>query len=117
MLFRSTAGQWQHVTQIEPSDRDRLSFGWTLEMRGDEAVIAAPFYRLNQGALYVFSGLSPCNACDMNCDGDVNAFDIESFLELLFGGGEPCQACTGDVNGDGQIDAFDIEPFLNCLFP
>ena len=105
------------MTQIEPSDQGRLSFGWTLEMCGDEAAIAAPFYELNQGALYAFSGLSPCNACDMNCDGDVDAFDIEPFLELLFGGGEPCQSCTGDVNGDGEIDAFDIEPFLNCLFP
>jgi hypothetical protein len=25
----------------------------------------------------------------MNCDGTVNAFDIEPFLELLFGGGDP----------------------------
>ena len=59
----------------------------------------------------------PCDACDMNCDGDINAFDIEPFLELLFGGGEPCAPCTGDVDGDGEINAFDIEPFLECLFP
>ncbi len=59
----------------------------------------------------------PCDPCDMNCDGDVNAIDIEPFLDLLFGGGEPCDTCTGDVNGDGSIDALDIEPFLNCLFP
>ena len=57
-----------------------------------------------------------CDACDMNCDGDVNAIDIEPFLDLLFGGGEPCDTCTGDVNGDGSIDALDIEPFLDCLF-
>ena len=53
----------------------------------------------------------------MNCDGDINAFDIEPFLDLLFESGKPCAACTGDVNGDGNIDAFDIEPFLACLFP
>ena len=47
----------------------------------------------------------------------VAAFDIEAFLDLLFRGARPCDACTGDVNGDGAIDAFDIEPFLNCLFP
>ena len=58
-----------------------------------------------------------CDPCDMNCDGDVNAFDIEPFLDLLFGGGEPCSSCTGDTNGDGAVDAFDIEPFLSCLFP
>ena len=55
--------------------------------------------------------------CDMNCDGKVNAFDIEPFLDLLFGGGKPCAPCTGDVNGDGSIDSFDIEPFIDCLFP
>ena len=55
--------------------------------------------------------------CDMNCDGIVNAFDIEPFLDLLFGGGQPCASCTGDVNGDGNIDAFDIEPFLERLLP
>jgi hypothetical protein len=53
----------------------------------------------------------------MNCDGDINAFDIEPFLDLLFGPGTPCDTCTGDTNGDGVIDAFDIEPFLACLFP
>ena len=59
----------------------------------------------------------PGAPCDMNCDGVVNAFDIEPFLDLLFGGGEPCDSCTGDANDDGDINAFDIEPFLNCLFP
>ena len=58
-----------------------------------------------------------CDACDMNCDGDVDAFDIEPFLGILFGGDPPCGPCTGDVNEDGDVDAFDIEPFLNCLFP
>ena len=63
-------------------------------------------------------GEATCDPCDMNCDGEVNAFDIEPFLDLLFGPNpQPCDTCTGDVNGDGSIDAFDIEPFLNCLFP
>ncbi len=60
----------------------------------------------------------PCDPCDMNCDGAVNAFDIEPFLDLLFSPMPmPCNTCTGDVNGDGVVDAFDIEPFLECLFP
>lgn len=58
-----------------------------------------------------------CDPCDTDCDGDVDAFDIEPFLELLFGGGQPCGICSGDVDGNGVIDAFDIEPFLECLFP
>ena len=58
-----------------------------------------------------------CDPCDMDCDGDVDAFDIEPFLGILFGGDEPCLPCTGDADGDGDVDAFDIEPFLECLFP
>ena len=68
----------------------------------------------NRGALWVL--FLQCNPCDMNCDGRVNVFDIEPFLELLFNGAAPCGTCAGDANGDGSIDAFDIEPFLDCLF-
>ena len=54
---------------------------------------------------------------DLDGDGDINALDIEDFIDLLFNSGVPCNTCTGDVNADGTIDALDIEPFLNCLFP
>ena len=65
---------------------------------------------------YEFQGR--CDPCDTNCDGDINALDIEPFLDLLFDpNATPCNSCTGDVNGDGNVDALDIEPFLNCLFP
>ena len=59
---------------------------------------------------------------DLNCDGVVNAFDIEAFLVALF---DPdnyaaqfpdCDINNADLNGDGSIDAFDIEPFLDLLF-
>ena len=60
----------------------------------------------------------PCDPCDANCDGSIDAFDIEPFLDLLFDpNSQPFTACTGDVNGDVEISAFDIEPFLVCLFP
>ncbi len=58
-----------------------------------------------------------CDPCDMNCDGTVDASDIEPFIGLLFEGDVPCAPCTGDTNGDGFIDAADIEGFINCLFP
>jgi hypothetical protein len=58
--------------------------------------------------------VASCDPCDANCDGVVDAFDIEPFINVLLGG-MGCASCTGDVNGDGVIDAFDIEPFINCL--
>ena len=52
----------------------------------------------------------------MNCDGTVDASDIEFFIDILFNGATPRGPCTGDTNADGFIDAGDIEGFINCLF-
>jgi hypothetical protein len=72
----------------------------------------------NLDNLYWVPDEGGCDPCDMICDGAINAFDIEPFLDLLFGPNPtPCCANTGDVNCDGVVNAFDIEPFLNCLFP
>ncbi len=49
--------------------------------------------------------------CDVNCDGPVNALDIEPFLDLLFDpSAAACSPCAGDVNGDGVFaDSFDTQ--------
>ncbi len=56
-----------------------------------------------------------CEPCDANCDGVVDAFDIEPFIAILTGGGPGCSSCAADANQDGVVDAFDIEPFIACL--
>ena len=59
---------------------------------------------------------------DLNCDGEINAFDIEPFLVALFDPDDyaiqypDCNINNADTNGDGSIDAFDIESFLELLF-
>ena len=74
--------------------------------------------RADRGAVWIlFLDGGACDPCDMNCDGDINALDIEDFIDLLFNGAKPCNTCTGDTNADGSIDALDIEGFLNLLFP
>jgi len=97
------------------------SENWTWRHDGPGAWTSFAFTELGEENSYAATVLcepcGDCDPCDMNCDGDINAFDIEPFLDLLFGPGPPCNTCTGDVNGDGVIDAFDIEPFLECLFP
>ena len=71
----------------------------------------------------VWQGCAAFELGDVNCDGSINAFDIEPFLVALF---DPdhysemfpdCDINTADINEDGSIDAFDIEPFLELLFP
>ncbi len=58
---------------------------------------------------------------DLNCDCEMNAFDIEPFVLAL---ADPeqyelayphCNAELADMNGDGAINAFDIEPFVEAL--
>ena len=58
---------------------------------------------------------------DVNCDGLINAFDIDPFVMAL---GDPagyaaafpdCDIMLADANGDGLINAFDIDPFVVLL--
>jgi len=58
---------------------------------------------------------------DLNCDGQVNAFDIDPFSLALT---DPvayrsqyrgCNIMLADVNGDGAANAFDIDPFVDLL--
>jgi hypothetical protein len=55
---------------------------------------------------------------DLNCDGLVNAFDIDPFVQCLVSGTPtaPCTSClSADIDGDGLINSFDIDPFVACI--
>ncbi len=58
---------------------------------------------------------------DLNCDGAVNAFDIDPFVLALtapdaYAATYPdCNILNADVNGDGVVNAFDIDPFVDLL--
>jgi len=55
---------------------------------------------------------------DVNCDGFVNAFDIDPFVLCLVSGTPtpPCTDClAADINGDTFVNAFDIDPFVACI--
>ncbi len=60
-------------------------------------------------------------AGDLNCDGAVNAFDIDAFVASVtdwaaYQLAQPnCDASGADVNGDGAVNAFDIDPFVELL--
>ncbi len=63
----------------------------------------------------------PCSAGDANCDGAIDAFDVEPFILALtdpngYATRYPdCAVECSDVNGDGAVDAFDIEAFIDLL--
>ncbi|MBU0640048.1 MAG: hypothetical protein KKB50_14370 [Planctomycetes bacterium] len=58
---------------------------------------------------------------DVNCDGDVNGFDIDGFVLALQWPGvyattyPDCHIMTADCNGDGLVNGFDIDPFIALL--
>jgi hypothetical protein len=58
---------------------------------------------------------------DSNCDGVVNTFDIDPFVEALTAPATwlSLYSCdflgANDINGDGAVNAFDIDPFVVCL--
>ena len=73
--------------------------------------------------VYLMTFRGDITSGDTNCDGEVNAADIEPFITALFdpagysAGSPGCNIFAADLNGDGAIDALDIEHFLNLLFP
>jgi hypothetical protein len=58
---------------------------------------------------------------DLNCDGLINAFDIDPFVLALTDPAayaeaySDCPIQNADCNGDGLVNAFDIDPFVVCL--
>ncbi len=75
-------------------------------------------------AFWIFeASCAEFTAGDTNCDGAVNAFDIDPFVlaltdpagyEAAF---DDCDLSTADANGDGTLDAFDIDAFIGLLTP
>ncbi|MBU0638553.1 MAG: hypothetical protein KKB50_06785 [Planctomycetes bacterium] len=61
---------------------------------------------------------------DVNCDGEVNGFDIDPFV-LVMGTSQPydeyyaqypnCDHMLADINGDGDVNGFDIDAFVDLL--
>lgn len=64
--------------------------------------------------------LRPAMAGDMNCDGNVNNFDVDPFVLAVihpqqYRASYPgCPKLNGDINHDGRFDNFDIDPFIAC---
>jgi hypothetical protein len=65
--------------------------------------------------------VEPTSLGDLNCDGAVDAFDIDPFVLALtdpagYAAAWPdCHRMLADINGDGVVNAFDIDPFVELL--
>jgi hypothetical protein len=94
---------------VPPTATMRLRF--TANDGGTQSIVESGLDAVSVSGVICQGG---CEPCDLNCDGVVDAFDIEPFISVLLGG-QGCSGCAGDANGDGSVDAFDIEPFIDCL--
>ncbi len=62
---------------------------------------------------------------DLNCDGAVNAFDVDPFVQALtatppeyaeyYALYPQCNHSSADINQDGVVNVFDIDPFVDLL--
>jgi probable HAF family extracellular repeat protein len=116
-----TAFRWQNGTMIDlqtrvPSGADwRLDAAWAVNDSGQIAGVG-----LHNGQPRAFL-MSPGLLGDLNCDGFVNAFDIDPFVLALtnpsgYASAYPnCDIMRADANGDGAVNAFDIDPFVVLL--
>lgn len=59
---------------------------------------------------------------DTNCNGTINAFDIDPFVLALedppaYAAAYPecSMLCTADMDSNGTVNSFDIQPFVDCL--
>ena len=92
-----------------PYDRGALWSGGTIYQQGQYDMA----FRTYVGEAAVLG--------DLNCDGVLDAFDIDPFVLALtdpagYAAAWPdCDIMLADCNGDGVVNAFDIDPFVELL--
>ena len=107
---------WGQVTKITASDgAANDQFGISVAISGDTAIVGA--FRdddngTDSGSAYLFGESALCPA-DLDCDGDVDAFD----LAILLGSWGPCVGCPADLDGDGDVNAADLAILLGNWGP
>ena len=127
LMAASTAGAQDYDLSWHTIDGggEMFSTGGTYELSGtigqpDASMVAMV------GANYELTGgfwpsVPTSLVGDLNCDGVLNAFDIDPFVVALTDPEEyatqypECDIDNADTNGDGVLNAFDIDPFVRLL--
>ncbi|MCH7871425.1 MAG: proprotein convertase P-domain-containing protein, partial [Planctomycetes bacterium] len=115
---------WENQRELADTDWQRVELD-IADIADDQPEVQIRWTLGATDASFVYCGwniddveilaLTPLSIGDVNCDGDVNALDIEPFLLALFDPAEyasrfgGCDINLADINGDGAINALDIE--------
>ena len=112
LIYATFDGSQWHTTPVDFAGGDYSSL---LYLSAGQPAIS---YRRDNSLLFA----TLLRGGDTNCDGQIDALDIEPFLVALFEPSEypgrypDCDMTLADINGDGRVDALDIEPLLGLLF-
>jgi hypothetical protein len=116
----TTAGWYYH--EFDPADfvsmtsQIRLRFVAADLADGSLVEAAIDDFRID-----VFSCSNQFQVGDLDCDGFINAFDIDPFVLALVNPDlyaimyPDCDVMLADANGDGDVNAFDIDPFVELV--
>jgi hypothetical protein len=117
--FVSVAGGGSHSLGLK-ADGSIVAWGWNRDGQCNVPPPNSGFVAVAAGGRHSL-GLKGDSRGDMNCDGAIDAFDIEPFILALtdpngYAAAYPgCDRNLADINGDAAVDAFDIEPFVALL--
>lgn len=117
-IYQKLNGIWVEISEAFASDGATFDrFGCSVGVSGNTVIVGTKGdddLGIYSGSAYVF--VKPGEPCDVNCDGSVNAFDIQPLLEALSPSPPaPCAPCAGDANADGSVNQFDIQGVVECL--
>jgi len=115
---------WTDIAEL--TDVGQLSLNWTPTQTSDRCKVRVRSHFGGQqysfwdesDATFAVAGQVPG---DLNCDGDIDGFDIQPFVLALtdpdaYALAYPdCNLMNADCNGDGSVDGFDIQPFVALL--
>ncbi len=122
---------WQNATaEIADATWSAQEFSISAVADNQAAVQVRWGYQIGSGA-WAYSGwniddiqiigVPTLHPGDVDCDGDVDFFDIDPFVAALSGPDAyyalypDCQFYNADCNGDGLVDFFDIDPLVSLL--
>ena len=112
---------------IAGSDGDSCLFLWMDSSEGDGSIwrrtTGAPVIEYNDVNLCLNENAhgGTVERGDLNCDGVIDAFDIDPFVLALTNPPQyvaqypNCNIMNGDINCDGAVDSFDIDGFVQCI--
>ena len=124
-VFLRSGSAWVEDGKLLASDAAvGDNFGYAVALCRDTLLVGAPLddeRGTDSGSACVFGPDDQYITGDLNCDGQVNSFDIDPFVLALTSPSQypaaypACDWMLADINEDGFVDNSDIDPFVDLV--